>query len=648
MSLTSKEEEVRREEIVKRLKSKPVLPQVKTHKLGEATALKARSIPEARVDVATAIIKGRLLLKQELQLKLITKKTAKLTPREPGRWIGIEPVRPNIVLRRAEKVEMELKPRAPRFEVEEPRAPKLSKISVLFKQKPGRKLEIPSHPPGGRAHEPIETARPPRIVIKPMPPTALVPRKMRAVIEEEGPRPPEIESPHKPPEEKVFIPPILKELSSIVKSVIDRPICVILPKREGESFVGSIATICREIYRIVKGGKPTPRYISEGLKDEIERHLRAGDMIFIVDDSKCKLLSDIFGRVRYAADLLDKVNIELVLDRLREFFSQDFGFVIFHISERWANAFSRLLREKAGVYVKERNIVEIPPLDWPIEVKKTLAKVLWDFVEGRRNAFEFDEIFGSCEEEFRRVLDGVKIDVELLHWINIDENAGEDHEVMKVIVVECVARELGATRKDEVIQMLKDKVIETECEVGGGRRADICVRGARRFIEVETFYGTGYPIRKLDAETLAKYRGMRGVRVDVVLFTGIQALLYVEELNKLAEIYRKEYGLEVNFYIPNVVEKKLVPLRQVIGELREIFSSLKPTKGLTEEDTKHLWNEFSRILREHGINPEEERYKRLFEHALNYSKSYEENLNYIKEEIKSIIEQQKKEVRERN
>jgi hypothetical protein len=49
------------------------------------------------------------------------------------------------------------------------------------------------------------------------------------------------------------------------------------------------------------------------------------------------------------------------------------------------------------------------------------------------------------------VLDDVKRDVELRHRINRDENAGEEHEVMKAIVIECVAEELGATRKDEVI-----------------------------------------------------------------------------------------------------------------------------------------------------------------------------------------------------
>jgi hypothetical protein len=197
--------------------------------------------------------------------------------------------------------------------------------------------------------------------------------------------------------------------------------------------------------------------------------------------------------------------------------------------------------------------------------------------------------------------------------------------------------------------MLKRKDIETECKVDKGR-ADICIKRAQRFIEVETFYGTGDPIpRKLDTETLAKYKEMRSAKVDIVLFTGIQALLYAEELNRLAEVYRKEYSLEVKFYIPNIMEKKSVPLKQVIGELRKVFSYLKPVGALTEKDVERLWNEFSRMLREHGIDPEEERYKRPFKCALNYSKSYEENLNYIlnyiKEEIRNIIEQQKKKIR---
>jgi len=61
---------------------------------------------------------------------------------------------------------------------------------------------------------------------------------------------------------------------------------------------------------------------------------------------------------------------------------------------------------------------------------------------------------------------------------------------MKIIVIEILAKELGARSKEDVVRMLKEGVIETECDLGNGRRADICVRRNQRFVEIETFYGT--------------------------------------------------------------------------------------------------------------------------------------------------------------
>lgn len=211
------------------------------------------------------------------------------------------------------------------------------------------------------------------------------------------------------PEESIFIPPFLETLSSVARP-LGRPICLVVPKREGNPFVHAVATICQEIYRIVKGGNPTPRWISKGLKDEIERYLKAEDMVFVIDDSKCELLPD-FSKIQHC-------------------------------------------------------------------------------VEGPKE---------------------------------------------------------------------------------------------RRFVEIETFYSTGDPVMKLDKETLRKYmeRGVR--RVDVLLLTGLHALLYAQELVKLREIYRKKHGLEVNFYVPNVKDRRLVPLGEVLQQLRDATSSQEQAGGFTED-----------------------------------------------------------------
>jgi hypothetical protein len=428
-------------------------------------------------------------------------------------------------------------------------------------------------------------------------------------------------------EEEDFVPPLFEEMSSVAKP-IGRPVCIVLPKREDDSFVHSIAIICREIYRIVeKEGRPRPRWISKRLKEEIERDLRAEGMTFVVDDSNRELLPDL-GKIQSCKEFLEKIDMGMILDRLREFFSQGTGFVIFHVNEKWASRFANLLEEKVGAFA---NIIEIRAPNWHPQAKAVVARACWGFVEEEGRTF--DEMFGRCEKRFFEELERAREEFGL--YIRGDEGAGYEHEGMKAIVVECLARELGAKSRDEALQMLKEGKIKTEHDLSNGKRADVYVLPERRYVEVETFYGTGDPIiDKLDRETLSKYKG-RTSRVDVVLLTGVQALLYARRLVKLAEVYRKEHGLEVNFYLPDLRKRKLIPLKQVLRMLREAVASSRPVM-LTEGDLEKLRTEFSKALRERGMDPEAEEYKRLFKIMVVRSKSYQENLRWMQEEIESL------------
>jgi hypothetical protein len=406
-----------------------------------------------------------------------------------------------------------------------------------------------------------------------------------------------------------------------------RPICIVLSKKVNDSFAHSVALVCREIYRIVKGGKPEPRWISEGLKDEIERHLRAEGMIFVVDDSKCEFLPD-FGKIRSGMELLEKVDMDVVLDRLREFFSQEFGFIIFHVNERWVSQFAKILEEKIGAYA---DIIYVSPSNWQSQVKVVVARVCWGFMECEGQTF--DEIFGRCEKEFFEELGKASEDVKLTHLIEEDENAGNEHESMKIMVVECLAKELGATNKDVVIRILKKKVIRTEHKLSDGGRVDVYLNtpSIQKFVEIETFYGRGDPVKRLDKDTLSKYKERSVGRVDIVLLTGVQALLYARRLIELANIYRKEYGLRVNFYLSNVRERKLVPLRDVFHMVKDAIGPSKPVEELTADDVGSLWSEFSQALRECGVDPE--KCKRLFNLMLDRSKPYQDNLSRMLEEV---------------
>jgi hypothetical protein len=176
-------------------------------------------------------------------------------------------------------------------------------------------------------------------------------------------------------------------------------------------------------------------------------------------------------------------------------------------------------------------------------------------------------MFREAEGKFFEELSRIGRNIAIRHWVELDPSASEEHESMKVFAAECLARELGCRSESEIEEALKSGLVKTEHEFGGGR-ADIYVPSQQRFVEVETFYGTGNPLDKLDRITLRKYID-RAKRVDVVILNGLLAILHARGLKKLASIYAKHHNIAVNFYVPDFREKKLVPLERLLDLMKE-------------------------------------------------------------------------------
>jgi len=95
------------------------------------------------------------------------------------------------------------------------------------------------------------------------------------------------------------------------------------------------------------------------------------------------------------------------------------------------------------------------------------------------------------------------------------------------------------------------------------------VKDARECIEVETLYGAGFnPLDKIDHETLRRYLG-HGVRKVKVVVLPLPFLIYLKQLIELRELYGEKYGIDVEFYTINLKEERLVPMSEVIDQLRE-------------------------------------------------------------------------------
>ena len=403
-----------------------------------------------------------------------------------------------------------------------------------------------------------------------LPPRAGVGEGLKAAVEDRGGSAPSaglLEAEEgKLTAEKLYIPQFIDALSEASSSP-HQPVVIVVPKVKGDSLVSAVAIACREIYRVVKGGKPEPRWISAAsMKEEVERYLSAEDRIFVIDDQEGRLFST--SRVQTIDSKEARIDLQVLLDRLRELFSQDFGFVIFHVREEIADSVYETLK---GLHLGARIVKVEPPRGWVLEDKRRFVEACWGFVEVEGQSI--DGMFKEAEEKFLDELRKIRKNIAIAHWIERDESASEEHESLKVFVAECLARELGYKSEREMVEALKNGIVRTEYEFGGAR-ADIYVPSQQRFVEVETFYGTRNPFDKLKEVTLSKYI-RRASRVDVVILNGFLAILYARTLMDLARIYREDHGIAVNFYIPNFKELRLVHLKEFLTLLRNIKKLIK-------------------------------------------------------------------------
>jgi hypothetical protein len=367
-------------------------------------------------------------------------------------------------------------------------------------------------------------------------------------------------------------------------TTVDRPACIILPRSYPESCVDSVALMCREFYRFKKGGKPSPRILSTGSREEVEKSLEAGERIFIIDDSRCELIK--LSTIKRVED----INWEHLYNRLRELFSQDYGFVIFHLDEKWVDDFRSKL-EKVAHMIPKLFIVKFNGLS--PKVKDEIARMCWGFISSRGKTF--DEVFCNAEKAFYDKLEEIGKDEWLMHCTKPHRLGPEspEHRLLKALVVKIVAKEKRIDR-----QLIPEKIsTEYESPITKGLIVDVFVNDTKEFIEVETLYGTGFnPVDKIDHETLQRYVThhetlqryvTHKINVKVVMLP-MPFLTYLKSLANLRRIYKKEYGINVEFYTVDIENERLIPLKDIIERLKELKKQIEDMSEAKEIEYKQL------------------------------------------------------------
>lgn len=369
-------------------------------------------------------------------------------------------------------------------------------------------------------------------------------------------------------------------------NVSSKPVVILLEEPRSDSYVASVALMARELYRIRVGGKPTCVWLSpwdEDERTEVELDSSAEGKILVID------LLDRNSTSQGELDLGKIVNKGRLERRLKEMISQDYGFIIINYGE-----------EKIGIeYPIPAKIIKIRGKAHSNMEKEKISSACWTFslgnskdldsvserVEDRElranilrihhSLLSFDQFFLTAEKRFYERMEKLKREyIEVWHHLKLDDEEGEEHKFMKLLTVLALSKEkVGLKEKDlktKAVDLLVEGEIETEHEIQGQgkRRSDVYVKGENRYLEIETFYGTGDPIEKLDGQTLRKYLHSGVKRVDVILL-GVHILLYLRDLLEIRRVYREKHGIDVNFFTLDSTEIKLVPLNEF---LRVVFS----------------------------------------------------------------------------
>ncbi|MHA1631202.1 MAG: hypothetical protein ACTSXC_00030, partial [Candidatus Freyarchaeota archaeon] len=348
MSVLSKEEEkskLKEKRLKEKLKSKPKFPREESFKL-KRVSISGITMLKPETDIATVLgrnLKRWGLSPPKMSPKPVATEVWKPTPKRIKRQVDItlKPTVTKIDAQKAKEVNMETRPKIPKIEVKKLKIPKLEPVEI------SKKLSTSTIQPPKVEVKAALVKQLTRIESGPVTKIVYMPPRIASKSVLQTPRVVEreeligLEAEEERTAEEFVDPGFLKTLGGVAKP-LGRPICIILPKTASDSYVYSVALICREIYRIVKGGYPEPRWLSKGSKEEIERWMKAMDTIFIIDDSKCEMLP-VFNKVKSASELHEKIRKSKLFDRLRELFSQGYGFIIFHIGEKFKNEFMRML-----------------------------------------------------------------------------------------------------------------------------------------------------------------------------------------------------------------------------------------------------------------------------------------------------------------
>jgi hypothetical protein len=182
-------------------------------------------------------------------------------------------------------------------------------------------------------------------------------------------------------------------------------------------------------------------------------------------------------------------------------------------------------------------------------------------------------------------------------FIKRDVEAGEIGDVEQYKYKVCVARYIlteyfGLKNLEEFINFFKSELkssdkqnFDTEKAIGtSGKRCDIWFKkeGKEYWIEIETFIGTGEPLKKID-EDVEKYKEAEKLSEGSELWIVIRpedAVIHLKGIKRKHEVYKKIYGDSVKIKVIGwkKLQPTLIDFSEFVNKLRDVIKEIDENK----------------------------------------------------------------------
>ncbi len=323
------------------------------------------------------------------------------------------------------------------------------------------------------------------------------------------------------------------------------------PSEDQYNYIELLKRVLKEVYRVSVGGLPQPRDIRTEF-EEVKLDVRAGGFVYVLDIDESKIEKET-GDGKYG---------EYIRDRLKELYSQGFGFIILYGEGKELGKVEKLLLEGEEFKIPH-------PINVSVEEDEALFK-LASAMYGllRSGEASLDAFTVRVEEAFYEKISKIALDPQtaLLVEPSKDEENGlglRGESLVHYGIKGFVVRHLLKSEK------IRPEDIATEREL-----ADIVVDVYARHpelgdlaVEVETLYGTAIPALKI--RKTIESRLIKGLKVWIVV-PNPQFVIYLPTIAALRSFYLKRHPGMVEFYTLDLRRERLVSFEEFLKELEAL------------------------------------------------------------------------------